>query len=546
MSETVRISAARLGSIFLRAEELLSVKQAMARCAADLRELQALTAKAGSFKQKLESMATVAALESLHAGERVDSLLTEIRTALMLPFSTLLELFPRMVRDLAAEEGKEVTWEVRGEDAHIDRRVMEEIKDPLIHIVRNSISHGIETPGEREKRGKPRTGTVSLQVERVDNDKVELTLSDDGAGVDLVQVKTAAVAKGFLTDLDAAALNDRDALRLIYLSGLSTSPMITDISGRGLGLVIAREKIEAVGGQLSVESKPGTGTIFRIQIPLSLATFRGVLVRSRGQTFVIPTANVDQVFRVDRSMVVLVENRQSIPIGGQAVSLVNLGDVLGLKTVPQEAGGEESWPVIVLLVLGTRIAFGIDEVLGEQEVLVKTLGKQLARLRNISGATVLAAGDVVPILNPSDLLKSVSLAAASAPGEDGPESKEATTRKILVAEDSVTSRMLLKSILESAGFQVTTAVDGVEAFASLRVDEFDLLVSDIDMPRMNGFALCEKVRGFAKTADLPIVLVTSLGSREDREKGIDAGANAYIAKSSFDRSNLLEVVKRLI
>jgi two-component system chemotaxis sensor kinase CheA len=225
---------------------------------------------------------------------------------------------------------------------------------------------------------------------------------------------------------------------------------------------------------------------------------------------------------------------------------VNLGDVLGLKTVPQEAGGEESWPVIVLLVLGTRIAFGIDEVLGEQEVLVKTLGKQLARLRNISGATVLAAGDVVPILNPSDLLKSVSLAAASAPGEDGPESKEATTRKILVAEDSVTSRMLLKSILESAGFQVTTAVDGVEAFASLRVDEFDLLVSDIDMPRMNGFALCEKVRGFAKTADLPIVLVTSLGSREDREKGIDAGANAYIAKSSFDRSNLLEVVKRLI
>jgi two-component system chemotaxis sensor kinase CheA len=322
--------------------------------------------------------------------------------------------------------------------------------------------------------------------------------------------------------------------------------MITDISGRGLGLVIAREKIEAVGGQLSVESKPGTGTIFRIQIPLSLATFRGVLVRSRGQTFVIPTANVDQVFRVDRSMVVLVENRQSIPIGGQAVSLVNLGDVLGLKTVPQEAGGEESWPVIVLLVLGTRIAFGIDEVLGEQEVLVKTLGKQLARLRNISGATVLAAGDVVPILNPSDLLKSVSLAAASAPGEDGPESKEATTRKILVAEDSVTSRMLLKSILESAGFQVTTAVDGVEAFASLRVDEFDLLVSDIDMPRMNGFALCEKVRGFAKTADLPIVLVTSLGSREDREKGIDAGANAYIAKSSFDRSNLLEVVKRLI
>lgn len=552
MSETVRISAKRLGSIFLRAQEMLTVKQAMSRHAADLRELQTLQgswnkewAQAGPFKKKLDSMGTIAAQESLHAGERVDSLLTEIRTALMLPFSTLLELFPRMVRDLAAEEGKEVTWEVQGEDTHIDRRVLEEIKDPLIHIVRNSISHGIKTPGEREKRGKPRMGTVSLRVERVDNDKVELTMSDDGAGVDLALVKAAAVARGFLTAADAAAQNDQDALGLIFLSELSTSPIITDISGRGLGLAIAREKIEAVGGLLSVETTRGKGTIFHIQIPLSLATFRGVLVRSRGQTFVIPTANVDQVLRVSRSMVVFVENRESIPIGGQAVSLVNLGDVLGLKTVPEEESGTESWPAIVLLVSGTRVAFRIDEVLGEQEVLVKTLSKQLTRVRNISGATVLDTGDVVPILNPSDLLKSVSL-AGTAPGKDAPESWEATTRKILVVEDSVTSRTLLKSILESAGFQVTTAVDGVEAFASLRVDEFDLLVSDIDMPRMNGFSLCEKVRGFARTADLPIVLVTSMDSREDRERGIDAGANAYIVKSSFDQGNLLEVVKRLI
>lgn len=545
MSETVRISAARLGSIFLRAEEMLSVKQAMARYAADLRELQE-QAKAGPFKQKLDGMAAVAELDSLHAGERVDSLLTEIRTALMLPFSALLELLPRMVRDLAAEDGKEVTWEVRGEDTQIDRRVLEEIKDPLIHIVRNSISHGIEKPGQREKRGKPRAGTVSLHVERADNDKLELTMSDDGAGVDLVQVKAAAVARGFLTDADAAAMNDQDALGLIFLSGLSTSPMITDISGRGLGLVIAREKIETVGGQLSVATTQGKGTVFRIQIPLTLATFRGVLVRSRGQMFVIPTVNVDRVLRVDHSMVVFAEKRESIPIDGQAVSVVNIGDVLGLKKVTEEESEAESWPTIVLLVSGTKIAFRIDEVLGEQEVLVKTLGKQLARVRNISGATVLVTGEVVPILNPSDLLKSVSLAGAPAPGEGAPESRDAATRKILLVEDSVTSRTLLKSILESAGFQVKTAVDGVEAFASLRVDEFDLLVSDIDMPRMNGFALCEKVRGFAKTADLPIVLVTSLGSREDRERGIDAGASAYIAKSSFDQSNLLEVVKRLI
>jgi two-component system, chemotaxis family, sensor kinase CheA len=583
MSETVRISARRLGSIFLLAEELLSVKQAAAGHAAELRELQMLQqswrkewAKAGpavkklreqspgnpsmekllgfldwhvdnsgSVKQKLDTLCAGAAVDSIRAGERVDSLLSEIKTALMLPFSTLLELFPRMVRDLAAEEGKEVTWEVRGEDTRIDRRVLEEIKDPLIHIVRNSISHGIEAPLDRQKSGKPRAAIVSLRVERLDNDKVALSLSDDGAGVDLARVKDAAIARGFRTAVEAAGLDERDALELIFLSGLSTSQMITDISGRGLGLVIARERIEAVGGVISVETTRGKGTTFRVELPLSLATFRGVLVRSRGQTFVVPTVNVEQVLRVDGGTVVSIGMRQSIPIDGQAVSLVNLGDVLGLKALSEEQGSSESSPAILVSVSGTRIAFQIDEVVGEQEVLVKSLGRQLARVRNVSGATVLVTGEVVPILNPSDLVKSVSLAPRASPG-DAQEARKATAGTILVVEDSVTSRMLLKGILESAGFQVKTAVDGVEAFATLRVEEFDLLVSDIDMPRMNGFALCEKVRGFAKTADLPIVLVTSLGSREDRERGIDAGANAYIAKADFDQSNLLEVVKRLL
>jgi two-component system, chemotaxis family, sensor kinase CheA len=552
MSETVRISATRLGAIFLRAEELLSVKQATARCAANLRELQALLesgrndrAKAALFTQKLDSMSATAESDSLHAAERIDSLLAEIRTALMMPFSTLLELFPRMVRDLAAEEGKEVTWEVHGEDTQIDRRVLEEIKDPLIHMTRNSVSHGIESPDEREKLGKRRMGTVTLSVGRADNDKVELTLRDDGSGVDIAKVRAAAVARGILLEAEAAALSDHDALELIFLSELSTSPMITDISGRGLGLAIARERIGAIGGLLSVETTPGRGTSFRVQAPLTLATFRGVLVRSRGQAFVIPTVNVDRVLRVSRSMVVSVEDRQSIPIDGQAVSFVSLGDVLEQRNEPEEEAGTESWPAVVLLASGMRVALKVDEVLGEQEVLVKNLGRQLARVRNIGGATVLESGELVPILNPADLLKSVSRPVRStADGVPG-ETRETTPRRILVVEDSITSRMLLKSILESAGFLVTTAVDGLEAFTLLCVEEFDCLVSDIDMPRMNGIALCEKVRGLPGTADLPIVLVTSMDSREDRERGIDAGANAYIVKSSFDQGNLVEVIERL-
>jgi two-component system, chemotaxis family, sensor kinase CheA len=582
MSTTVRLSAARLGSILLRGEELLTVKQAAARTAVDLRELQALQGYwrkewlkvapavkklrqqaagnpdllqvltlldlynpfAETVRQKIDALSATAEGDSLHARERVDMLLGEIRTALMLPFSTLLEAFPRMVRDLAHEESKEVIWQVHGEQTQIDRRVLEEIKDSLIHMVRNCVSHGIESPGKRVERGKPRAGTVSLRIERGENEKVELTLSDDGAGVDLVKVKAAAVAKGFVTSEAADALEEKDALQLIFLSELSTSSLITDISGRGLGLAIARERIERVGGQVTVETKEGAGTVFRVQIPLTLATFRGVLVRCRGQSFVIPTAHVEKVLRVDRAAVVLVENHRTIPVDGHAVSLVELGDVLGLPA--DDETGREDWPTIVLHVSGTRIAFAIDEVLGEQEVLVKNLGRQLARVRNVSGATVLATGAVVPILSPADLLKSVSLLPSLLRDETPRIPQETAQRKILVAEDSVTSRMLLKNILESAGYRVTTAVDGLEAFASLRVNEFDLLVSDVDMPRMDGFALCEKVRGFPRTAALPIVLVTSLDSREDREKGIDAGANAYIAKTSFDQSNLIEVVRRLL
>ncbi len=462
----------------------------------------------------------------------------------MLPVSILLESFPRMVRDIAAEEGKELSWEVVGEDTQIDRRVLEELKDPLIHIVRNSIDHGIEGPEAREKHGKPRAGVISLTVERADKDKVEIAIRDDGGGVDLLMVKEAAVERGFLSEAEALALGEQENLELIFLPELSTSQILTDISGRGLGLAIARERIKTVGGRLTVETMPGAGTIFRIQVPVTLATFRCVLVESRGRIFAIPTASVDQVVRVYPSNVLSVDRRDSIAIDGRPVSLANLGDVLGLR---MPTGGEDATrnrPAIVLLVSGSRVAFRVDEVLGEQEVLEKSLGTQLRRVRNVSGATVLPTGEVVPILNPSDLLRSAALGPA--PLELRPAKRDERPREILVADDSVTSRMLVKNILETAGYKVTTAADGEEAFDALSSKSFDLLVSDIDMPRMDGFALCARLRALASTAELPILLLSSRDSREAREKGIDAGADAYISKSGLEQSSLLEVVGRLV
>ncbi|MBE0548250.1 MAG: response regulator, partial [Rubrivivax sp.] len=323
-------------------------------------------------------------------------------------------------------------------------------------------------------------------------------------------------------------------------------PIITDVSGRGLGLAIVREKVERLGGSISIESHRGAGTAFHIVLPLSLATLRGVLVRMGERLCVIPSAHVERVARVALKDIRTVENRETIVLDQAVVSLAGLGEVLEF-TRPAAGNTAVHASVIVLDQNEVRVAFRVDEILGEQEILVKSLGSQLARVRNVAGASVLGTGQVVPVLNVADLLKSAvnRVAAPLAPAaavQPGP----GTRQSILVAEDSITSRSLLKNILESAGYAVTTAVDGMDAFTTLRTAAFDLVVSDVEMPRMDGFDLTARVRADKRLAELPVVLVTALESREHRERGIDVGANAYIVKSSFDQSNLLEIIRRLI
>ena len=335
---------------------------------------------------------------------------------------------------------------------------------------------------------------------------------------------------------------------LIFQSGVTTSPIITDVSGRGLGLAIVREKVENLGGTISFETNLGSGTIFRIALPLTLATFRGVIIQLAEHLFVLPTANVERVVRISRDEIRTVENRETIELNGQVVSLVRLEEVLDLSRRKKPTHSIESQPAVVIASGEKRIAFAVDEILNEQEVLQKNLGKQLSRVRNVAGAAVLGTGNVASILNALDLIKSaVRMSSAAVKTALAPsEIKEAKRQSLLVVEDSITARMLLKNILETAGYAVTTAVDGIDAFTQLKSEEFDLVVSDVDMPRMNGFDLTIKIRKDKKLADIPVVLVTALESREDRERGIEVGANAYIVKSSFDQSNLQEIIKRLI
>jgi Chemotaxis protein histidine kinase and related kinases len=474
----------------------------------------------------------------------VDNLLHDVKKMQMLPFSSLLEFFPRLTRELAREQGKELELVIRGGEIEIDRRILEEMKDALMHLLRNCVDHGIEGPAVREHKGKPPHGTLTIAVSHKDSSKVEILLADDGAGIDVGKVKAAAGRLGLVSTDELDKLDEREILALIFRSGFSTSPIITDISGRGLGLAIVREKVDRLGGTIAVETRPDAGTTVRIVLPLTLATFRGVLVRAGDQLFIIPAASVERVTRVANTDIRTVENRETIPLDGRTVSLVWLSDVLEL---PRAKGESADNAQAVVLGLGVdRIAFRVDAVLGEQEVLVKGLGRQLARVRNVAGASVLGTGQVVPVLNVPDLMRSATNPASLHAALASEKTAEAAMQSILVVEDSITSRALLKNILEAAGYNVTTAVDGVDAYTTLKTGAFDLIVSDVEMPRMDGFDLTARVRADKQLSGLPVVLVTALESREHRERGIDAGANAYIVKSSFDQSNLLEVVRRLI
>ncbi|MCL6099520.1 MAG: response regulator, partial [Bacteroidetes bacterium] len=425
------------------------------------------------------------------------------------------------------------------------KRILEELKDPFMHLIRNCIDHGIEKSNERKQKGKNPRGLISIEIAQKESGKVEINFSDDGAGVDLEKVRTSALKQKLISDEDAGMMNDQQILSLVFHSGVSSSALITDISGRGLGLAIVREKVEKLGGSVSIKSRPGVGTSFQIILPLTLATFHGIFVRLDEQFLVIPTANVKRVIRVKKDDIKTVENKDTILLDGKVLSLVKLSDILGIELKESETEQYDVYQVVIVSLNENELALIVDEILGEQEVLIKPLGKQLTGLENISSVTVLGNGKVVPVLNVFDLMKSSAKVPAAKSIASVAEKEDAKQKYVLVAEDSITARALLKNILEVAGYEVTTAVDGLDAFTQLKTKNFDIVVSDVDMPRMSGFDLTLKIRSEKKFSNTPVVLVTALESKEDRERGIDVGANAYIVKSSFDQKNLLEVIRQL-
>lgn len=593
-SQTVRVATEKLDSVLRQSQEMLVAKLAMRERAADIRELASLLRewqaewsrvdtdvyRLQSWVEKHDKQTDPAGIYPLAAsatrflewsqksirslekqvrllskrlfedqqsfGVMVDTLVDETKRALMLPLSTLFKGLPRMVREVARLQKKALDFEVRGDDVEVDKRILDEMRDPLMHLLRNCVDHGIEPSDERIQRGKPKRGRITIDVTQAAAARVELLVCDDGRGIDTEQVRLAAVRNGVLTDAQSRMLAREEVLQLVFLSGVSTSQSVSNISGRGLGMAICREGVERLGGSIVIDSEVGKGTSFHIALPLALATYRVLLLQTGDHILAVPTANTDRVIRLVPGSVTSIDGKDAITDRGTPILLQRLDRFLGLDGQRPGHGGRQ---VAAILRSGARrVAFAVDRVLDEQEVLFKDLGSYLVHVPNIAGSTILGTGKVVPILNAPEMIDAAyaeNIVVARTPAAAPVETFRATPRSVLVVEDSITSRMLLKDILESAGYAVSTAINGTEAVAALERERFDLVVSDVEMPRMNGFELTEFIRADERWSDLPVILITGLERDEQRARGLAAGADEYIVKGSFEQSNLLEAIRRL-
>lgn len=577
--ETVRVATAKLYDILRQAEEMTSIKVVLdyqlaqfanmagefsvfrsrhhdwlqdernAGASSDA-EVAGASAFLKHFEQKVLSLGSDLDQMRRSASRAVDDLMFDVKKMLLFPLSSLFAVVPKMVRDLSRESGKEVDLSLTGGDIEIDRRILEEMKDPLIHLIRNCIDHGLEVPDKRGVAGKRPTGRLSVSAAINSDHKIELVISDDGGGINTGKLLAAAIRNGIVRSDAVKQMTANEILMLVFASGVSTSDFITDVSGRGLGMAIVAAKIQKLGGQIAVSSTQGKGTTFTITLPQTMAAFRGIMVKAAEHLFLVPSTGVEQAIRVDPVEIRTVEARSVILYGNEHIALVRLSEVLGLPRRREAKAAASLLHVLVVSIPGSRVAFVVDEIFGEHEGAVRSLGNQLQHVTNIAGVVVMGDGKLVPVLQVAELLSFASGKGITTPvlgtQQDADDVPGEAPKRLLMAEDSITIRNMLRNMLEAAGFVVKTAVDGQDAFEQLQHETFDLVVSDIEMPRMNGFELTARIKNNKALADLPVVLVTALESPDDRARGMEAGANAYIVKSSFEKGNLIETINRLI
>ncbi len=463
--------------------------------------------------------------------------LGQVRQLRMRPFAEACEALPRVVRDVAGTT-KQARLVVMGGDLELDRAVLDGLREALVHIVRNAVDHGIESPPKRVATGKDPTGAVTVAATRT-GDRVAVTVTDDGAGIDVAAIRRLLERRG----LDVPA-DDQEVARILFAGGVSTRLEPTVISGRGVGMDLVRAAIERVGGSLDLRWTPGAGTTLTLTCPPTLASVRAVLMTVGQQTVAIPTADVERMLRVPVAALRRIEGRDVVLMENEPLPLTSLARLLP----PLTEQPLHEWVLIVVVRSGDRrLALSVDALLSEEELFMQPLSRGGRRSPLLSGAAMLATSSLALVLDTAATVTQALTDGTSGLTIAEPAPGAPTEQRILVVDDSMTTRTLLQGILETAGYHVRTAVDGADGWRLLQeTGDVDLVVSDIEMPRMDGFALCEAIRGSQRFRDLPVILVTALETDAHRTRGLEAGADAYLGKSSFDQQGLVNAVHHLL
>ncbi|SMC89335.1 hybrid sensor histidine kinase/response regulator [Sporomusa malonica] len=461
----------------------------------------------------------------------------------MLPIATAFDKINRVVRDLAYSTGKEIEFQVEGGDTELDRKIIEQLGDCLLHMIRNAVDHGIELPQTRVMAGKDKRGVIRLSA-FYDSGGVTIILQDDGAGISLDHIKMTAIEKRLLTEDAVDKLTEMELLELIFLPGFSTSSIITDISGRGVGMNVVRQTItDKLKGSVRIQTRAGEGTTFLLKVPITLALSRMLIVSASSHTFAVPAYSVQEVIMVPASQVINVVGKRALRVREQLVPLEELETIL---SCPQVAKREQKELQVVLVASGTeRLALIVDAIISEADMVIKSLPSAIKHLALISGFTVGSNDEIISVLGVTALIKQARENKADIGDFFGVNSQK-QRKTILVVDDSANTRDIVKSILESYGYQVELAEDGLVAIEKTGKKVYDAVITDVEMPNLDGFSLTLHLRQDERYRQIPVIIVTSREKAEDKRRGIQVGANAYIVKGAFDQNNLIETVQNVI
>lgn len=478
-----------------------------------------------------------------------DELQDSISALRLVPFETILPPLQRTIRDAARETNKEVHLDVVGGSTEIDKTVLEHLKDPIMHLLRNAVDHGIESAEERAAVQKSPVGWVYLNIE-TRGSEIIIHVGDDGRGIDAARVRTVAVERGVISAAAAESLNDEESRALIFHPGLTTRDHVTAISGRGVGMDVVRNRVESLRGRVSLQSAIGSGTTTTLSVPVSLTRINSVVLRVGSEQYAVPSLSVRRMERMTPDAIFYAEGQRMITVGDDTLPLIYLADMLAVPMQENDAN-DEFLRVMVLQASDRQVAFAVDEMLSEQELVLKPLGVELDSTRYVSGAALLGNGQVLIVLDANDLVRGavgspLPMRRTMPVQPEAEDTEDSLKLRVLIVDDSITTRTLEKNILETAGCDVRVAFDGVQAWELLNEHTFDVVVSDVEMPRMTGLALCERIKSSPATRHVPVILLTSLDKPEQEAAGLKAGADAYLVKQRFDQDELLKAIQRVL